>query len=73
MHYAQLAKPRVLPELLPEIHEGDTFEVLGYTFTVTQVIGEACYVKPNGINWDRHVPKQQLQALLARIGVAVHR
>jgi hypothetical protein len=73
MHYDQLPMPRVLPQLLLEIHEGDTFEVCGHTFTVTQVIGEACYVKPQGVSWDRHVPKQQLQALLARIGTRAPR
>lgn len=71
MHSEQLPTPRVLPQVLPEIREGDTFEVLGYTFQVTQVIGEACYVKPAGMNFDRHVPKLHLQALLARTGARV--
>lgn len=68
MHYDQLAKPRLLPELLPQIREGDTFDFCGVRFKVTQVIGEACYVGAIGSGWDRHVPKPQLQAVLARIG-----
>ena len=72
-HYAQLPKPRVLGELLPPIQEGDTFEILGYTFAVTQVIGETCYIKPEGSNWDKACETRKLQALLARIGVAVPR
>lgn len=71
MHYAQLLKPRLLGEPLPPIQEGDTFEVLGYTFVVTQVIGETCYIKPAGASWDKACDRQQLQALLARIGTPV--
>lgn len=73
MHYAQLPKPRILGELLPPIQEGDTFEVLGHTFVVTQVIGETCYIKPAGASYDKACNTRQLQALLARISVAVPR
>lgn len=69
MHYAQLPKPRLLAEVLPAIQEGDTFEVLGYTFVVTQVIGETCYIKPAGANRDKACETRKLQALLARIAV----
>jgi hypothetical protein len=71
MHYLQRLTPRLVPELLPAITEGDTFEILGNAFTVTQVIGDACYVKPAGASWDRYVPTRDLQDLLARVGVAV--
>ena len=46
----------------------DTFDFCGVRFKVTQVIGEACYVGAVGSGWDRHVPRPQLQAVLARIG-----
>lgn len=69
MHYDQLPKPRVLAEYMPPLRDGDTFDVLGYTFTVVQVCGPAAYIQPAGALRSRRCDLQQLQALLARIGM----
>ena len=65
MHYAERAKPLVFAETLPELHDNDTFSLLGYVFVITQVIGETVWIKPAGISRDKRCSKLRLQQLLA--------
>lgn len=54
--------------LLPLVEAGDTFTVDGRRYTVTQVCGETCYLKPGAAPWDFAAPTRKVAAVLALYG-----